>query len=77
MKSVWLIFYLLGNFVEIVLVSKNAPQGAHCAKQKMLLSQPAADCYITYCILVLLVIVIGNIYIEKCDFRNAETRTRE
>ena len=30
MKSVWLIFCLLGKFVEIVLVSKNAPQGAHC-----------------------------------------------
>ena len=30
MKSVWLIFYLLGNFVEIILVSKNAPRGAHC-----------------------------------------------
>ena len=24
------IFYLLGNFVEIVLVSKSAPRGAHC-----------------------------------------------
>ena len=23
-------FYLLGNFVEIVLVSKNAPRGSHC-----------------------------------------------
>ena len=23
-------FYLLGNFVEIVLVSKNAPRGLHC-----------------------------------------------
>lgn len=34
-------------------------------------------CYITYCILLLLVIVIGNIYIEKCDFRNAETCTKE
>ena len=34
-------------------------------------------CYITYCILVVLAIVIGNIYIEKCDFRNAEIRTRE
>ncbi len=24
------VFYLLGNFVEIVLVSKNAPRGSHC-----------------------------------------------
>ena len=29
-------FLLLGNFVEIVLVSKNAPRGSHCGRAENL-----------------------------------------